>query len=241
MEQGVDTTSYGSVFSSVLLNKLPSDLRLIVSRKVKESDCNLDSLLKLMEEEIVARERVEPKPIQPPQRRSSERGPSTMTALVMSINPSSPTCCYCQQPHSPNSCTTVTQTEARKKILKKSGCCFCCLKRGHISRECRSPHKCLECTGRHHISICPRSHSSDSNQLTTGCSASQLTHSGVPEVSHITKPGLNPDAATFVVPTTFVTMCAGVDKTELLQTAQATIYNPSRPQRVQAILDNGSR
>ena len=36
-------------------------------------------------------------------------------------------------------------------------------------------------------------------------------------------------------------MCAGIDKTELLQTAQATIYNPSRPQRVRAILDNGSQ
>ena len=56
----------------------------------KESDWNLDSLLKLIEEEIVTRERVEPKPIQPPQRRSSEQGPSTVTALVTSINPSSP-------------------------------------------------------------------------------------------------------------------------------------------------------
>ena len=132
----------------------------------------------------------------------------------------------------------MTQSEARKQILKKSGRCFCCLKRGHISRECRSPHKCLECTGRHHISICPRSDSSDSNQHTTDSSASQSTHSGVPEVSQT---DLNPDAATFVVPTPSVTMCAGVDKTVLLQMAQASIHNPSRPQCERAILDNGRK
>ena len=240
---GVES-SYGSMLSSVLLNKLPSDLRLIISGKVSESDWNLDSLLKTTEEELIARERVEPKPNQPPQRRNSERGPSTTTALVTSINSLSPTCCYCQQPHTSNSCTNVTEVDARKQILRKSGRCFCCLKRGHLSRDCRSSHKCPKCTGRHHISICPRSYTCDSNQRTTTTGASQPALPGVPEASHTTKSGLNPDAATFVAPTTFVTMCAGVDKTVLLQTAQTSIYNPSKPQlsmRVRAILDSGSQ
>ena len=46
---------------------------------------NLDSLLKIIEEEIVARERVEPKPSQPPQQRNTEQSPSIATALVTSI------------------------------------------------------------------------------------------------------------------------------------------------------------
>ena len=243
---GVESSSYGSMLSSVLLNKLPSDLRLIVSRKVPESDWNLDSLLKIVEEEIVARERVEPKrveqkPSQPPPRRSSERSPSTATTLVASSSPSSPTCCYCQQPHPSNSCSNVTQIDARKQILKGSGRCFCCLRKGHISRECRSPRKCPKCAGRHHISICPRNHSSDASRSSIESSVSQPEPTGVPGA---TKPGLNPNATAFATPPTSVTMCAGVDKSVLLQTAQATVYNPQKPQlslRVRAILDSGSQ
>ena len=54
---GVEPSSYGSLLSSVLLQKLPPELRLIVSREVSESDWNLDKLLKQLEREIKARER----------------------------------------------------------------------------------------------------------------------------------------------------------------------------------------
>lgn len=57
---GVEPSSYVSMLSSVLLNKMPFDF--IVSRKVPESDWSLDSILK---EEIVAREHVEPKRVEP--------------------------------------------------------------------------------------------------------------------------------------------------------------------------------
>ena len=54
---GVEPSSYSSLLSSILLQKLPSELRLIVSREVSESDWNLDELLKQLECEIEARER----------------------------------------------------------------------------------------------------------------------------------------------------------------------------------------
>ena len=75
---------------SSVLKKLLADLRLLVSRKVPESDWNLDSLLGIVEEEIVAQERVESKPSQPLQRQRSERSVSTATALVASVNLLSP-------------------------------------------------------------------------------------------------------------------------------------------------------
>ena len=31
---------------------------------------------------------------------------------------------------------------------------FVCLRRGHISRECKSPKRCVKCNGWHHVSIC---------------------------------------------------------------------------------------
>ena len=55
---GVESKSYGNLLCSVLLNKIPAELQLIVSRKVSESDLNLDLVINAIKEEITARERV---------------------------------------------------------------------------------------------------------------------------------------------------------------------------------------
>jgi len=54
---GVEPESYGTMLSSVLLNKLPPDIRLIVSRKVSTDDLHMGSLLETFEQELIARER----------------------------------------------------------------------------------------------------------------------------------------------------------------------------------------
>ena len=53
---GVAFDTYDSLLSPVLLNKLPTELRLIVSREIPETDWNLDVLLRVMEREVEARE-----------------------------------------------------------------------------------------------------------------------------------------------------------------------------------------
>ena len=53
---GVESTSYGSLLTSVLLQKLPHELRLIVNREVEEGDWNLDKVLKQLQRDIGARE-----------------------------------------------------------------------------------------------------------------------------------------------------------------------------------------
>ena len=50
--------SCGALLSPVLLNKLPPELRLIVSRKVFDSTLDIDSPLKIVEEELLARNEV---------------------------------------------------------------------------------------------------------------------------------------------------------------------------------------
>ena len=74
---GVTSESYGSLLSPVLLSKLPADTWLVLSRKVTEDDCNLDGLLKVMEDEIEARECVGAS-----QPKSSEKSSPTATSLV---------------------------------------------------------------------------------------------------------------------------------------------------------------
>ena len=95
---GVTPESYGSLLSSVLLNKLPSELRLIISRKVSERDWNL---MKEVEQEVEARERAQGNTSQstytPPPRRTRE--PQTATTLLTG-GASNIVCAFCQQAHS---------------------------------------------------------------------------------------------------------------------------------------------
>ena len=54
---GVDPETYGRLLSPILLNKLPSDIHLIVSREICEEDWTLDALLNIVEREVEVRER----------------------------------------------------------------------------------------------------------------------------------------------------------------------------------------
>ena len=110
---GVSAESYGSLLTSVLMNKLPQELRLIVSRQVGEDAWNLDELMNVMEKEITTRERAAGS------NQISRRVPRdvpTATALLSS-GPMMLKCSYCRQAHSSNSCRSVTNPVERKRIL----------------------------------------------------------------------------------------------------------------------------
>ena len=136
---GIESDSYGGLLCPVLLNKIPADLQLIVSRQVPEADWKLDVLMGAIEEEIIARERVSAGQGRPPPRRgtSEQKPPSTAAALVSGepSNVQTP-CCYCGQLHFPNDCDTITHVDARKQSLRRNGRCFSCLRRGHLGRDC---------------------------------------------------------------------------------------------------------
>ena len=84
---GVPSESYGSLLSSVLMNKVPQEVRLIISREVKGGDWELDRLLAVMHQELEARERAaqgnhNPQP-DPPFRRNKQhwKGPPSASSL----------------------------------------------------------------------------------------------------------------------------------------------------------------
>lgn len=99
---GVSADSYGSLLSSVLLNKLPQELRLIVSRKASGDDW--EKLMELLEEEE-ARERAAASHVMSP--RKPIKSPSTAAALMTTGHGTGPTCCYCHKSHSSHSCRAV--------------------------------------------------------------------------------------------------------------------------------------
>lgn len=223
---GVKAESYGSLLSSVVMNKLPSELRLIVSRKFGSTDSwDFSALLIVVEEEIQARERSSARTTH-----EGRRPREYPTGATLFSDATSPRCCFCQQGHSSQDCPTVTGIESRRETLRRTGRCYICLGRGHVSRTCRSRIKCLSCRGRHHVAICP-SKSRPRSKESRSSSGSETT------------PTLNAEAPSYNPPSSS-TLCTHSDKRVLLQTAQVTAFNPDRPskrRRVRIVMDTGSQ
>ena len=154
---GIPSNSYGSLLSSIIMNKLPQELRLIISREIKDQDWQLDNIMHALEDELKARERAVPHDecqlsggIQ-----GFSKAQTRSTTSALFAGHSGPTCTYCKQSHPSNACKIVTNSAARKDLLIKQGRCFVCLRKDHLSRNCPSKNQCFKCKGRHHISICP--------------------------------------------------------------------------------------
>ena len=245
---GVEPESYGGLLCPVLLSKILQDLQLIVSRKISESDWNLDLLMTAIEEELAARERISASQGRPSVRKTERRTPPTATTLVSGGSTSTRTsypCCYSDQHHSPNDCDTITQVEARKRSLRQSGRCYSCLRKGHRSRECRSTSRCRTCRGRHHTSICGASRQPGEHppNETSVDSSSPGAASG-PTTSTTTHSTLNPSAPAYEPASNSTSLCTSSKPVILLQTAVADFSNPEDPSRVQKVrivMDCGSQ
>ena len=153
---GVASESYGYLLSSVIMAKLPPDIRLVVSWEVKEEEWQLDPLLKLVEREVKARERSTASSI--PVSNTTPKPPPRFppTSAFIAGSSSAPSCVYCQDSHTSLSCKKVVGAEPRRAIVKSAGRCFVCLRKNHLGRNCRSDSRCHNCQGRHHMSICFR-------------------------------------------------------------------------------------
>ena len=172
-----------------------------MSWKIGGDDRKLDALMGIMEEEIRARECMTPMSAPTPRKVNKEQ---TTAAALFTGNSSGPTCCYCRQPHTSNSCGVITQLDARKRALQKSGQCFVCLHRGHISRECRSNMKCSKCNSRHHVTICSKSTDAQPQQSHTSTMTHTRTEAPVTTTSQSQadlpanrRSGLNPEAPVY--------------------------------------------
>ena len=97
---GIEATSYGALLAPVLLAKLPPNLQLIVSKKISDSNLDIDALLATIEEELTARERANPF--------LTHEKPNHVPALFFGSS-ANPQCAYCQQSHPSTSCASVTK------------------------------------------------------------------------------------------------------------------------------------
>ena len=86
---GVPSESYRSLLMSVLMNKLPQELCLTVSREITDRDLNLDALMRVTEREIDARERACTSSCSSQQSRNQTKDTLTAAAMVSSATTSS--------------------------------------------------------------------------------------------------------------------------------------------------------
>ncbi|CAB4034590.1 PREDICTED: uncharacterized protein LOC107346460 [Paramuricea clavata] len=241
---GVQAETYGTLLCSMLLNKSPQELCIIVSREVQGDVWELGHLLELIEKELEARERATANT-------NRETWPHYQTKKFSKPQPSistlqtggtSPTCTYCQQSHTSNSCTNVSNITARIDIIKRSGRCFLCLRKNHLSRDCNSKSRCHKCNGKHHISICTKNSSHNHAQKTpSDTELKQQQHEQTSE-SKISsnKPSRSNQSGNSGTKSLFTSTKTPI----LLQTAKATILPVSRNGKsgnVRVILDGGSQ
>ena len=163
-----------------------------------------------------------------PQRKHRE----LLTATTLLSNDHPQTCSSCYQSHSSSTCNNVTDVEARKLVLTKTGRCYTYLKKHDMSRGCRSGIRCLHCQGRHHVSICSRGIFREmmSKPLTTHTSTSTTT---CPDTR---TPSSNRDPNQ--------SMYMNANRSIILKTVTAIVYNPNQPHlttKVRLILDSGSQ
>lgn len=241
---GIPAESYGSLLAPVILSKLPQELRLIVSREVREGRWHLDELMRVIDVEIKARERASNTATSSTngsrQPKAPDRGLPT-NATLFSSDSLVPKCSYCRQQHSSVSCRTVTDPAERKQILRKAGRCFVCLRRHHTSRDCRSPLKCTNCGGRHHVSICKEGATRDGTKTPM---TRQDTNSTT-ATNQQQQVGRNLKNEVDNTPTTTAAFQSSTTEVPvLLQTAQVTVFKPGDPttsMSTRAIFDSGSQ
>ena len=139
---GIASDTNGSLLVPGMMNKLPEELRLIITRLFDSGIWHLDKLLKSFKEEVEARERGSFTSMSRPNERSNEpkkaRGPSLQTAatLVSSTtgpSQSSPTCTFCGNLHPSLNCQVEADVPTRLSILRRKGKCYVCLRGQHLA------------------------------------------------------------------------------------------------------------
>ena len=109
------------------MKKLPSDLRLQVSRNMPQGKWKISKLLREFEKKLF--------PDLPLFSGSTlHRQAQTGQPKTNQIS-----CTYCKQNHPSNKCSVVTDVQARKQILFNKTRCFNCLPVGHVVKNCTKP------------------------------------------------------------------------------------------------------
>ena len=136
----------------MIIEKLPQNIKLIISRKIETDIWDLTKVLHLISLELRARETC----VVPNQLSLSMDGKNkivddlfTGSSLNVARNSRSSRrsnavkCVFCKGFHWSDKCRVITDPEDRKEFLRKGKRCFLCLNVDHVSRNCTKSKSCF--------------------------------------------------------------------------------------------------
>ena len=231
---GLDQKEYGPMLSPILLNKIPVEIKLIVSRTLeKNQKWDISKIMNTFMIELEAREKVSTC--------YTEEGAYACSGASLHVNSSKfenqqkrefnekdenqnskLVCIFCRREHFFKNCDIIIDPEIRKTILEKENRCFICMKIGHRAQSCSKNIKCFNCDERHHVAVC--TYKSDS--IDTSPSQQE-------EENEIPQP---------IVPVTSNFVDVNKVNSVLLKTAQAEIFSTDEKHSKNArlLFDDGS-
>ena len=231
----VNEETYASIVVPVLLEKIPQAVRLNIVRASSKDhlEWSVRDFLESLSKEIEVREIQAPifgtggteRRGYAPRRMADRLIDGTATALHTWRADSQKQCAFCQENHEEERCSTITNLDTRKSIIRKYVRCFVCIRKGHKAVDCRSKIKCKKCNGKHHTSLCYFSKDS-----TVSKNPSPLRPSAPPFVGTSTG-------------STNVASCTnslGPGSSAALQTALAVV-NGNDKVKVRVLFDSGSQ
>ena len=201
----VETTTYGTLLISIIFERIPEELRVIISREFKNENWVLTDFRRIFRDELYARERCatinvsEDKsyiPEQPFISQSLQITTRKKDKFTHSGNKGRK-CVYCNSTnHIPSRCGVVSDSKARLDLLKRNSLCFVCLKPYHRANRCKVEYTCVKCGSRHHVSICDKNYDKENaggnkpihnlqvHNDSTGCNNDVILQSAMGEISN---------------------------------------------------------
>jgi hypothetical protein len=242
---GVKSETYGNLLTRIIMNKIPSELRLVISRKFdKDKLWDIGEILKAIKTELEARERCVSMKVSADKTENNVKnnvassikgtakphhaGEFTSSALLAGKSLGI-YCSFCQGQHPSAKCNVYTDPTSRKTVLRQKSKCYVCLRAGHIATRCRSSRACPICAGKHHVALCDKKEKKvddacpQRERKSEEIQGKPQEKSGSPTSSNI---------------------CTNSKASMLLQTAVAPVGRPDNPQlkvNARLILDSGSQ
>ena len=91
-------------------------------------------------------------------------------------------CTFCSLPHKSENCRKIQSmtVQERRDLVKQSGACFVCLKRGnHIAKQCLSRKMCDKCSKSHHTVLCDENTSKNTPDKDEGSASPSVSASSI--------------------------------------------------------------
>ncbi|RUA05998.1 MAG: hypothetical protein DSY43_03210 [Gammaproteobacteria bacterium] len=175
----VDEMSYSTIIVPSVMEKLPEQFRLTITRGEDFLDWNVKDLLNAFSSELTLRE-THHSVMSTVRVKSPRETPTTAHALM--LNQKRRECAFCLGDHPHEECKKIKDIKIRKTFIKKYGRCFRCLSKGHRARDCAFTIACQGCGEDHHSALCDKE-CKESAAASTTQSASHVTIS--PSSMHV--------------------------------------------------------